>query len=258
MKNSVRRWIVVVAAAAVVSAAVPAVAQTPPVNGDTATRYLALGDSLPAGYKVLPVTNAYPYVLYETGAFDIVPNMLFANAAVPGATSSDLLLHQVPQATIGAADGGFLPAYITVTIGGNDLLSILHFLQTHPNPNDVLQFAGTVLSQYGANLFMSLAQLHAALPNAKIYVANQYALPRIEALVPLAAPLIAAFNSTVQQVVSAFPNSAYLVDVHSAFVGGHDLLLADRPGGSLFETHVTGVGQRVMAQTFADAIAASR
>jgi len=62
----------------------------------------------------------------------------------------------------------------------------------------------------------------------------------------------------VQQVVSAFPNSAYLVDVHTAFVGRHDLLLADRPGGSLFETHVTGVGQRVMAQTFADAIAASR
>jgi len=257
MTHAARVLTVSVAAIAVLSRGAAPFAQTPPVNGDTATRYLALGDSLPAGYKVLPVTNAYPYLLYQTGAFDVVPHTLFANAAVPGATSSDLLHHQVPQAAIAAADGGFVPDYVTVTIGGNDLLSILHFVQTHP-PSDVLPFASAVLSQYGANLFMALAQLHAALPGAKFYVANQYALPQIEALVPLAAPLIASFNDTVQQVVSAFPNSAYLVDVHAAFLGRHDLLLAERPGGSPFETHVTEVGQRVMAHTFADVIASSR
>src|ERR1043166_9298847 len=104
-----------------------ALAQSGQQFPDEATRYMALGDSIPAGYKALPATNGYPYVLYQGGVFDKMPQTLFCNLAVPGATSQDVLVHQVPQALIPFAEGGFHAQYITLTVGGNDLLAILRF-----------------------------------------------------------------------------------------------------------------------------------
>ncbi len=249
---------VVVIATATLSLPRPVFAQPAYLAADDATRYMALGDSIPAGYKALPVTNGYPYLLYGDGVFDSIPHTLFCNAAVPGATSRDFLMHQVTQATIPPAQGGFDPAYVTVTIGGNDLLSILAFIQTHPNPDDVLQFANGVLTQYGQNLAAAIAQLRVGLPNAKVFVANQYTIPQIEAIVPLTAPLIAAFNNTVQQVVGLFPSNVYLVDVYSAFLGRLNLLLDERPGVSPLETHLTTAGHKEMARAFAEVIDRNR
>jgi len=251
-------FVATLAAAACIGLSSPAAAQPPDILSPDATRYLALGDSIAAGYQVVPVTNAYPFVLYRSGAFDVVPHTLFADAAIPGAASADFLRHQVPQAIIPAALGGFTPAYITITIGGNDLLSILHYMETQPDPNDVLQFAGAVLAQYGQNLYAGLLQLRAALPDTRIYVGNQYGIPRIEALVPLAVPLIAAFNDTLENVVKAFAANVYEVDVHSAFAGRHELLIDERPAASPFETHLTTAGQHAMAEAFAAIIAQTR
>ena len=55
-----------------------------PWQSDQHTRYMALGDSLAAGYGAIPVTQGYPYLLYGSGVFDTLPNTLFANASVPG------------------------------------------------------------------------------------------------------------------------------------------------------------------------------
>src|SRR3954467_13782269 len=126
-----RSWpAVVLMAAATLTTTTPAMAQSPKILADDATRYMALGDSIAAGYKAMPVTEGYTYRLYQNGVFDVMPHTLFCNAAVPGATSSDVVLHQVPQAVIPFADGGFNPKYVTLTVGGNDLLSILHFMET--------------------------------------------------------------------------------------------------------------------------------
>jgi hypothetical protein len=121
-----------------------------------------------------------------------------------------------------------------------------------------MQFAGTVLAQYGQNLYAGLLQLRGALPDARIYVGNQYGIPRIEALVPLATPLIAAFNDTVQNVVRASGANVYEVDVHSAFAGRNGLLIDERPAASPFETHLTTAGQHAMAEAFAAIIAQTR
>ena len=56
-------------------------------------------------------------------------------------------------------------------------------------------------------------------------MANQYGLPEIEALVPLAGPLIAFFNDVVNQVVGQFPTNVHVVDVHDAFLGRRNLVL---------------------------------
>ena len=240
--------------------AMPAVllAQSPGIHAGDATRYLALGDSLAAGYKVVPVTQAYPYLLYQNGVFDHIPFTLFCNAAVPGATSRDVLLHQVPQALIPLADGGFGPKYVTLTVGGNDLLAILRFAATHQDPAEIFQFANQVLGRYAQNLGTTLVQLRSGLPNAKIFVANQYTIPEIEAVLPLTGQVIDAFNNLLSQVVGQFPNNVYVVDVYHAFLGRNSLLLVERHGASPVETHLTTTGHRVMAQAFADVIAQNK
>jgi lysophospholipase L1-like esterase len=258
MQGNSRSWLPLVVVAATVSLPASADAQSPQVLASDATRYMALGDSIAAGYKAVPVTNGYAYLLYQDGEFDRIPHTLFCDAAVPGATSLDVLQHQVPQATIPESEGGFHPRYVTLTVGGNDLLAILRFIGTHQDPAEILQFAMSVITQYGQNLGATLSQLSIALPDAKIFVANQYAIPQIAAIVPLTDPAIAAFNTVVQQVVAQFPSNVYLVDVYSTFLGRDDLLLVERHAASLFETHLTSVGHRLMEQTFANVIANNR
>lgn len=255
MKQLSRSWILLIVFAAALEAA-PAFASDHPsqVIAEDATRYMALGDSLAAGYLALPVTKGYTYRLYDSASFDAISHTLFCNAAVPGATSGDVLMHQVPQALIQAADGGFNPKYVTLTVGGNDLLSILHYIRSNPDPATVVPFATQVITQYGRNLGAILFQLRTGLPDAKVFVANQYSIPEIEALVPLAGPMIAFFNDVVNQVVGQFPSHVYVVDVHNAFLGRTNLLLDERPGVSPFEAHPTNKGYQVMAKAFAEVI----
>jgi lysophospholipase L1-like esterase len=260
MKSMKRMWFLMVVLAVSFEAA-PALAADRDGSDDDrssqviiaadATRYMALGDSIAAGYLAVPVTKGYVYRLYDNGAFDSIDHTLFCNAAVPGASSADVLAHQVPQALIRSADGGFVPKYVTLTVGGNDLLSILHYIQSNPDPATVVPFATQVITQYGRNLGAILFQLRTGLPNAEVFLANQYALPEVEALVPLAAPMIAFFNDVINQVVGQFPTNVHVVDVHTAFLGRRDLLLADLPGVSPFETHPSNKGYQAMAKAFA-------
>ena len=250
--RTIRLAVPAVVVAFILAMPVSSRAQSPQQFAPDATRYLALGDSIAAGYKSMPVTQGYTYLLYQNGVFDRIPHTLFCNAAVPGATSEHLLVHQVPQALIPFADGGFNPKYITITIGGNDLLAILRYAETHPDPNDVLAFAEQVLGQFGQNLGLALSQLRSGLPDSKIFVANQYEIPGIEAIVPYAGLVFDAFNAIVAQAVGQFPG-VYLVDVHAAFLGRQGLVQFERPHTG-FEDHPTSVGHRVMAQAFADVI----
>ena len=147
MKRLSRLWILLIVFAAALGAApASALDDKSPIIAEDATRYMALGDSLAAGYLALPVTKGYTYRLYDTGSFDAISHTLFCNAAVPGASSSDVLMHQVPQALIRSANGGFAPKYVTLTVGGNDLLSILHYIQTNPDPSTVVPFATQVIN----------------------------------------------------------------------------------------------------------------
>jgi lysophospholipase L1-like esterase len=200
---------------------------------------MAMGDSIAAGWGAVPTTQGYTYLLYQGGVFDTAPNTIFCNAAVPGATSADVLAYQVPQALRHPDD--FKPDVITLTVGGNDLLSIL---KTGADPSVVLQtFAG--------NLTQILTQLKTSLPDARIYVSNQYAIPEIAAAAPGLDQVIAAFNQIVAGVAGAF--GVPVADVFTAF-GGFEgrggLLLIDRQGADPFQPHPTNAGYRVMERAF--------
>lgn len=237
--------------------ALPAFAQSPQQFAPDATRYMALGDSVAAGYKAMPVTAGYTFRLYQDGVFDTIPHTLFNNAAVPGMTSYDVLHFQVPQAV---APWGFNPQYITLTVGGNDLLAILAYVEANPGASQgqIFAFAQQQLQAYGANLTGILSTLRTGLPEAKIFVSNQYDLPQIQAILPFADTIVALFNGVVQQVTGAFPANVYLVDVHAAFLGRNNLIEGGRGNTSPFEVHPTDVGHRVIEKAFADVIAANK
>lgn len=196
------------------------------------TRYLALGDSLAAGYGAMPTTQGYAYRLYQQGVYDKTTNTIFANAAVPGATSSDVLAYQVPQAT-----DIFLPHVVTLSVGGNDLLSILG----GANPN-------VVVPQFQANLARILCGLRDARLAPRVYVHNLYDVPEITSVVDGAPGLLLLFNDIIAG--TARQCGAILADVYSAFSGRNGLLLIERNGAGQFEVHPTNAGYRVIADAF--------
>ncbi len=213
-----------------------------PATVDDNTRYLAMGDSLTAGYGAMPATDGYAYLLYREGAYDTLSNTLFANIALPGATSAQVLAYQVPLAT----SGDFPPDVVTMTVGGNDVLAIL---QGADPQQAVYEFQG--------NFASILYQLCAALPDTRIYVGNLYSIQNFP--VPTD-PVIQAFNQVVGGV-AAFMNGAgpcggrvKVADVYSAFSGSQEgLLLVNRHGASPFQPHPTNAGYRAMEKAFLDA-----
>lgn len=196
-------------------------------------RYMALGDSLVAGYGAFPATQGYVYLLYQKGVFDTVPNTLLCNAGVPGATSSHVLEHQVPQAL-----EAFRPDVITITVGGNDLITILGGADP-----------ATVLYDFQENLTEILMRLRTGLPGARIYVGNLYTIPGV----PGADDVIPLFNAVVSGVAGAF--GVPVADVYAAFKDRTGLLLIERRGAGQYEVHPTNAGHRAIARAFEEAIA---
>lgn len=208
------------------------------------TRYVALGDSLAAGYGAFPVTLGYTYLLYHGGAYDKLVNTSFANFAMPGATSKDVLDFQVPQVL--AVNDAFPPHVVTLSVGGNDLLALLG--PVPPTPEQ----AGAVIAAFAGNLFNTLAQLCGVPGLRNIYVSNLYDIENFPFDITL---IIAAFNQTVDNVVavanSVCANRIKVADVHAAFSGNQQgLLLINRRGADQFEVHPSNAGYRAMAEAF--------
>jgi len=210
-----------------------------PWTFDNNTRYLAMGDSLTAGQGATPVTQGYAYQLYEQGFYDSMPNTTFANVAMPGATSQQVLNYQVPSAT----QSGFSPHVITMTVGGNDLLSILNGADP-----------AVVLSAFGGNLSAILVQLCTQLPaTTRIYVGNLYVIQNFP--VPTE-QVVNGFSQVVAGVVGSVNGSVCagrvkVADIYAQFAGRQGgLLLINRNGAGQFEVHPSNAGHRAIAQAF--------
>ncbi len=200
------------------------------------TRYMALGDSLAAGYGAVPATQGYVYLLYQSSVFDSLGRMHFCNAGVPGATSLDVLEHQVPQAV-----GRFHPTVITLSVGGNDLLSLLNGAELHQ-----------VLHGFSSNLAEILRRLRAGLPEVRVFMNNLYCIPKI----PETEKVIPVFNRVIARIAQSFGVS--VADVYGFFIGRGGLLQIERNGAPHDEVHPTNAGYRVMAEAFTDVITRGR
>jgi lysophospholipase L1-like esterase len=207
-------------------------------------RYMSLGDSLAAGYKAQPAIKGYSYQLYLDQVFGTIPDTVFDNASVPGATSSDLLHFQLPQVP------RFEPNVVTISIGGNDLLALL----AAPDPIAELP---AVLAAFANNLGGSLVQLCGILPEGgRIFIHNLYEIPEI----PLTQQAVPVFNAVLEQTVAGAAQTPFcagrslaVADVHGAFLGQQGLLLIERflkKGIQTQEVHPTDKGYRVMEDAF--------
>lgn len=206
-------------------------------------RYLSLGDSLAAGYKAQPATMGFSYQLYLDRVFGSIPDVIFANAAVPGATSLDVLNDQVPEAYM------FQPTVITLSVGGNDLLTLLS-----PNPPPIQD----VLNHFYTNLSYILTALCKSLPdNGNIYLNNLYTVPEI----PGADIAVPEFNLVIDSVVTSVEQSQEchhrtirIAEVNSAFQGQQGLLLVDRYAKKgvpdTYDVHPTNKGYQVMEDAY--------
>lgn len=209
-------------------------------------RYLSLGDSIAAGYKAQPATAGYAYQLYLGEVYGRTPDTVFANVAMPGATSTDVLNFQLPQVP------RFVPTVVTMSVGGNDLLTLL--ASAPPSPEQV----SAVLASFGSNLSQILVGLCGMMPEGgRIYLHNLYVIPEIggtEQVVPLFNGVMAQVAEGVAQVSICQDNVIAVADVYSAFFGQSGLLLIERfeKKGFLntFEVHPTNKGHRVIEDLF--------
>lgn len=221
-----RRWRLISSLAAYRAARTgPEVAAEPAARQ---TRYMALGDSLAAGYGAIPATAGYVYRLYLSEVVGAVRDVLFSNAGVPGATSAQVLRHQVPLAV-----EAFRPDVVTVTVGGNDLLRVL----SGADP-------GVVLAEFRANFTELLARLRSGLPGARVVASNLYKVPEIagsESLVPM-------FNALVARIAQEY--GIAVADIYSAFCGRSGLLATVHRGGGEFEVHPSNAGHQAIADAF--------
>jgi lysophospholipase L1-like esterase len=221
------------------------------VSYEDNTRYLALGDSLSAGYGAYPATNGFVYRLYQSGAIDNLNNTLLCNIGVVNATSKDVLAHQLPLGALFFSDTGVdYRKIVTLTVGGNDMIALIGSLMDPSlDPAQIAQIVNNTLLTYSANLCAILGNL-ISYSNIQIYVANQYD-PQLP--IPGEADLVHALNNAIAMVVSGFPQ-AKVVDISSAFEGKKGLLLIEKKGADKYQDHPTNAGYEVMAKAFADAI----
>jgi len=210
---------------------------------DNNTRYLALGDSISAGYGAKPITQGFTHQLYESGAIDKVNNLIFCPVAVPNALSLDVVNFQLPMAKLCFAPTGTpYSKVVTLSAGGNDAFLVLE--QGIP---PMVVFGNLV-----TNLTNIIGTLKGQHPGVKIYVMNYYD-PRLP--IPGGRDLVLALNATIAAVIAGFQSpDVVLVDVFKAFEDRKGLLLVERTGAAPLEIHPTNAGYQVITATFKKAI----
>lgn len=210
-----------------------------PAGLDDNLRYLSMGDSYAAGKGAIPVTSGYAYLLYHGGVFASIPNTTFANSAMPGTTSTDVLLYQVPQVI------KFKPHVITMSVGTNDLKRALGPGADIPG----------ILTKLGQNMESILCQLRDTMAaqgiDVLIIAGNYPDYPWLSAVNPQVRVLMQQANAVL--ATKAQKCGARVADVFTAFDGKNGLFLYYREGADPNEGHPTNAGYRVMAKAFEDA-----
>jgi lysophospholipase L1-like esterase len=153
----------------------------------------------------------------EEAADDLVtrwPGITFSNLASDGATIGEVFGEQIPQ--LAESDA---PSLITLTIGGNDLLSAF---ANKPRLSLLDAIARDVAEAYE----FLLDTLHRTRPGALVVLATIYDpsdgtghIPGVlEQAGPLPLPVLAGLNDRIRALAAGTPRTV-LADVHARFLG---------------------------------------
>lgn len=232
--------------------------------------YLALGDSVAAGVGASdPAVTGYVSVLYdllrEEPSCQLVRrpgcrSLALDNLAVGGATSTTLLVGQLPAAVdeLRAQNGDSNPRndvlVVTIDIGGNDVFSAVPSCTGGATPQ-CLALVQARLASFEANFSQTLSRLRAAAGPDTVIVAMTYYNPLGScfraALAPLAdvvlegGPELEGLNDRIRRISAA--NGVLVAETYGLLgpgdlVGGTDCL------------HPNNAGHQKIAEAFAAAL----
>ncbi|WP_202080044.1 GDSL-type esterase/lipase family protein [Caldalkalibacillus salinus] len=206
--------------------------------------YIALGDSLTAGIgsSVEDYLRLNAFVPQLVEQLRSEQGVYVENHGIPGITSGQLLtyLQEGPGMTQKLNQANL----ITITIGGNDLLSALN---TEDIDENHLQ---TRLQQYRKNLSTIIEHIVLFNDTAAIYVMDLYLpFPEEHALHETGTEVIPTFNAIVQDVVEAYTN-VHRVSVYDTFYGHAQ----DYTHINEQDVHPNDEGYRLIADAFYETI----
>ena len=209
--------------------------------------YISLGDSIAAGNGSSDPTTT-SFVALVDQAEGSLPLVQLAKA---GATTQDVINKQLPWA-LGAMDGKDV-AFITISVGGNDLAALI------PNPacvEDPLPAScplDATLATVAGRLDTLMSRLRAANASAPIVL---LAYPNLFSGTrhPFEAPagrVLPRLDAVIRSVASKYPHTA-VADPSAAFAGrgGQLTHVLDTP----FDPHPNDAGHRVIADAFISAL----
>jgi lysophospholipase L1-like esterase len=209
--------------------------------------YLALGDSLAAGFTVSQPDEAY--VARIGAALRQRQPIAIRNVAVPGETSVSILRAQLPRA-LGIIEeeraAGRRVSPITIDIGGNDALAV------ERAPNDVREAA---IARIERNIGTLLDQLIAATTEdgqrtADIVIMTYYnPFPGDESDPDSAAYWGVRLNEAIARV--AEERGVAVADISDAFAGGNVYRYTYIAAG---DVHANADGHALIAQHFVEAL----
>jgi lysophospholipase L1-like esterase len=211
--------------------------------------YVSIGDSIAAGNgSSNPKTTSFVADLARDEG-----NLETLNAAVAGATTRDVLEKQLPSVLAATAEADL--AFITISVGGNDLAGLI------PNPacvQDPLPAScplDDALRSVDANLREIMTTLRAAHPGTPIVL---LAYPNFfsgtgHAFEAPAGRVLPRLDDVIRAVAASFPHAG-VADAAPAFEGRGPVLTHTLD--PVFDPHPTDAGHRLIADAFVAALAA--
>ncbi len=209
--------------------------------------YLSLGDSVAAGSGATDAssTSFAALVAKDAGSIEI------ANLAVAGATTRDVIEKQLPRAETAA--GGRKLAFITVSVGGNDLAALIPNTTCQQDPLPASCPLEPALSQVEADLDALMKQLRAAYPKTPVVL---LLYPNFFSGTghPFEAPaerVLPRLDEVIARVAARYQHTA-VAAAAPAFAGrGASLTHVLDPA---FDPHPNDAGHRLIADAFLAAL----
>lgn len=216
------------------------------------TNYVALGDSLAAGYLNVPdehvIGKGYPYFI-KHGIEDNTNHQIhLINRSFGGFTTANILV-QLENNTSNILQKIEEADFITYDAGANDLMGAIDIGNLddidEETAKELLQIGLLVLEDIKVNIDESLKIIHETNPDASVYVMGYYnALPWVEgeAAQELIETGIGLMNEGIREI--AEENDAIYVPTWDAFTGKSDEYLPNP------DIHPNEAGYQAIADEF--------
>ncbi len=213
--------------------------------------YVSIGDSIAAGNGSSdPKTTSFVAdIAHDEGGLETL------NAAVSGATTTDVIEKQLPSVLGTTADADL--AFITISAGGNDLAGLIPNSSCIQDPLPASCPLDQALRSVDANLRAIMTSLRAAHPDTPVVL---LAYPNFFSGTghPFEAPaarVLPRLDDVIRDVASSYPHTA-VAEAAPAFEGrGPELTHTLDP---VFDPHPTDAGHRLIADAFVAALAAMK